>query len=377
MGRTETAPVSTVSAWELDTGVRSAGTAALHAVRAMSAEETWAVGGVVDPDTGRMRALVGRWAGEFRFVRPSDVPRTLDVSLFGVDWAGPHVWAVGAVSDGAGGGRARIERYSRRQCTGVTVPGPALDRNNALHAVGMLAPDEGWAVGGSGPGADRPFTRPLVARWDGTVWRAVPCPRTGSLTNRLDAVSARCSDDVWAVGHSSDLGCEDRPEALVLHWDGVRWEHVPVPEHLRAGAEPRAVAAVARDSVWVTGSTVLPGQAHGVGLVLHWDGEEWRSIPVEEPVTEVTGVSAVSEDDVWFSAYALPPGGTENVHVAHWDGQNFGPEFTGPLPQGHVGSALNGITAAGDQVTAVGWRMTTETPFQLPAALLGCSSASA
>jgi hypothetical protein len=96
-----------------------------------------------------------------------------------------------------------------------------------------------------------------------------------------------------------------------------------------------------------------------------------------EPVTEVTGVTAVTEDDVWFSAYALPPGGTENVHVAHWDGQDFRPAFTGPLPQGHVGSALNGITAAGDRVTAVGWRMTTDTPFQLPAALLGCSSASA
>jgi hypothetical protein len=374
MGRTTTAPVTT---WELDTGVRSAGTAALHAVRAVSADETWAVGGVLDPDSGRMRALVGRWTGEFGFVRPADVPRALDVSLFGVDWSGQHVWAVGAVSDGAGGGRARIERYSRRQGTAVAVPGPAVDRDNALHAVSMVAPDEGWAVGGCGPSAGTAFTRPLIARWDGTVWRAVPCPRPGA-HNRLDAVSARCSDDVWAVGQRTGDGCEDRPEALVLHWNGERWVHVPVPEELGAGTELRAVAAVGPNSVWATGSTVLPGQVHGVGVVLHWDGTTWRSmIEDPEPVTEVTGVAAVSEEDVWFSAYALRPGGTENVHVGHWDGERVGPAFTGPLPQGHVGSALNAITATGDRVTAVGWRITTDTPFQLPAALVGCSSASA
>jgi len=375
MGMTEIAPVST---WGLDTSVRSAGTATLHAVRAVSADETWTVGSVVDPDTGRLRALVGRWDGEFRLVRPADVPRNMDVSLFGLDRAGQHMWAVGAMSDGAGGGRARIERYSRKQPAGVAVPAPALDRNNALHGIDMLAPDEGWAVGGTGPRAGAEFTRPLIARWDGTVWRAVPCPGPGSRANRLNAVSARRGDDVWAVGHSSDADCDDRLDALVLHWDGEVWERVPVPALVGAGVELRAVAALSRNSVWAVGTITFPGRAHGTGLVLHWDGRTWRSL-LRDPghVTEVTGVAALSETDVWFSAYAIPPGGTENVHVAHFDGECVRTEFDGPLAQGHVGSALNGITALGDRVTAVGWRITTDTPFQLPAALLGCSSASA
>lgn len=373
MGMTEMAAVST---WELDTGVRSEATAALYGARTVSADETWAVGSVIDPDTGRSRALVGRWdGGEFGFVRPADAARGLDVALFAVDRAGKHMWAVGTVSDGAGGGRARIERYTRRQPSGVAVPAPALDRNNALHGVEMLAPDEGWAVGGAGPSAGAEFTRSLIARWDGTVWRAVPCPSPGSRANRLNAVSARRGDDVWAVGHSTDADCDGRPDALVLHWDGEIWERVPVPALVGAGTELRAVAAVGRNSVWAVGSSMLPGRSHGVGVVLHWDGRTWRSL-LRDPghVTEVTGVAAVSPRNVWFSAYAIPPGGTENVHVAHWDGECVRPSFDGPLPRGHVGSALNGITALGDRVTAVGWRITMDTPFQLPAALLGCSS---
>jgi hypothetical protein len=354
MGITETARVLM---WELDTGVRSTGTADLRAVRAVSADETWAVGFAVSAETGRRRAMVGRWHEEgFRFVRPADAARSVDVTLNGVDWAGRHVWAVGAVTDGTGGGRARIERYSRRHPAGVAVPAPAVDRDNALHAVSMLAPNDGWAVGAAGPGAD--FTRTMAARWDGRVWRAVPCPSPGA-QNRLDAVSARTTDDVWAVGRADDA-------ALVVHWDGKVWSRVPAPD-----AGPlTAVAALDRHSVWATGTR------DGAGVILHWDGKCWRSVLENPgPVTEVTGVAATSEDDVWFSAYALRP--TETVHIAHWDGRCVRPAFTGPLPRGHVGSALHGITAIEDRVVAVGWRKTVDTPHQLPAVLLGCSSAPA
>jgi hypothetical protein len=353
MGTTEAARVLV---WELDTGVRSEGMADLRAVRAVSADETWAVGFVADPVTGRRRGLVGRWDEDgFRFLHPADTVG--EVTLNGVDRGGRYVWAVGAAS-----GRAWIERYARRHHGGEAVPAPAIDRNNALHAISMLGPNDGWAVGAAGPGAD--LTRTLVAHWDGTVWRAKPCPSPGTL-NRLDAVSARATDDVWAVGSTGE-------DALVVHWDGKRWERVAVPE-FGTGTTLLSVDAVGPDSVWVTGSR---GGDRRVGVVLHWDGRRWRSMYDRPgPVTEVTGVAAVSDHQVWFSAYAARPDGSETVHIAHWDGRCVRPAFNGPLPRGHVGSALHAVTVFGHRVTAVGWRMTTDTPYQLPAALLGCSSA--
>jgi hypothetical protein len=164
--------------------------------------------------------------------------------------------------------------------------------------------------GRGGPGAD--LTRTLAVHWNGKVWRAVPCP--GGL-NRLDAVSARTAADVWAVGSSDG-------NALVVHWDGTTWRTLPVGARRGHGGHRRRRARGRRRLVLRV--------RHGAR-------------------------------------------GGETVHIAHWDGSCLRPAFGGPLPRGHVGSALHGIAATEDRVVAVGWRTTVDTPYQLPAALTGRS----
>lgn len=373
MTTTEPLPVST---WRFDQRVRTRGAAGLRAVRMVSADETWAVGTAMATDIGRQRALVARWrADDFTFVEPALAGDDHDVRLFGVDRAGDDVWAVGSISDDTVS-QPRIERYSRQgDCPGEAVAAPVVDKHNALHAVAMLSPTEGWAVGGSGRGAA--LTHTLVTRWDGTTWQAVPSPSPGTLTNRLDGVAARSADDVWAVGHYTGNGCgHDRPAALVLHWDGKSWTRVPVPDVTAGGNMLLAVAVVAPNSVWATGTGVVTDPKSGnpttkTGLVLRRQGRSWQSVSRKSsPVTEMTGVAA-SGTDVWFSAYSELPNGRENVQVEHWDGKELRGVYSGPGSKNNVASALSGIAAAGDRVTAVGWLATDRELVQQPAAVLG------
>lgn len=372
---TNSAPVMQ---WEFDTNVWTPGTAELNGVRAVSANEVWAVGNVTNSDTGRSRALVGRWKGDFRFMDPAELDPALSARLLGVDVAGNDVWAVGWVSDGAGGGHPRIERYSLlSDSAGAVVDGPVVDRDGALHGVVMLSATEGWAVGGSGPGSGADFTQTLIARWNGSTWSPVPSPSPGTLTNRLDAVAARSADDVWAVGHSTS---GDRSDALVLHWDGSSWTEVPVPDVLAGGAELLGVAVAGRDSVWAVGTGIgepAPGKpARQVALALHRNGPAWQSVQFgQTPVTQLSAVTAVSETDVWFAGYSQLPGGPETAHIEHWDGQRMRAEGSGAGERENVATALNSITAAAGRLMAVGWRITTSSPTQLPAALLGRSGA--
>jgi hypothetical protein len=369
MATTETVPLSV---WDFDPRPSAKGPAELRGAMAVSAAELWAVGSADDPESGRSSALVGRWTTrDFGFVKPA--PADQEVRLSGVDHTGDDVWAVGWVSDGGDGGRPRIERYSRLDPVGVAVDGPARDQNSALHGVAMLTASEGWAVGGAGPGADADLTQTLIARWDGKSWQEVQSPSPGTVTNQLDAVSALSSDDVWAVGHSTS---GDVPEALVLHWDGSEWSRVPIPG-LAAGIELLDVAVVSRDSVWAVGTSVPNPRDtkpwRQLAVVLHWDGSYWRSVlPELVPVTQMSSVAVVSETDVWFAGYAKLPGGQENAHIEHWDGQQLRAEASGASTRGDLASALEGICAAGGRVMAVGWHIPTSAPDQLrqPGALV-------
>ncbi|WP_018681596.1 hypothetical protein [Actinokineospora enzanensis] len=356
--------VSALSSVRFDTRVRVHGTSEFHGALAVSADEMWAVGGTVDPGTGLDVALVGRWGQDFRFVPPADSGQ--GVRLFGVDQAGEDVWAVGRISDGRVGSRPRIERHARHTDSATAVDVPAVDHDSALHDVAMLSATEGWAVGGSGPDTD--FSHNLIVRWDGTGWNEIPCPNPGTATNRLDAVAARASDDVWAVGHSGD---GTHTDAVVLHWDGSAWSQVAIPG---AEIELLDVAVVAHDSVWVVGTTTAPGKSdEHVGVVLHWNGSTWTDVlPDPTAVTQMTGIAVLGPDDIWFAGYAELPGLPDTEHLAHWDGTRLRDEAPAASTTENVASALHRICAVGDRLMAVGWRASSTDPAaRSAAALLG------
>jgi hypothetical protein len=343
-------------------------TGELRAVLAISPEETWAAGHVAPAGKDRDIALVVRWTRDFQEVLPAPMDPALHVRLHALDWADEHVWAVGQVTDSGGGRRPRIERYSRlSDGPGVPIDSPAVAGNAALHGLDMLSAVEGWAVGGSGPGVGAAFTSTLVTRWDGNGWHTVPSPNPGTLANQLNAVAARATDDVWAVGHASSAARQS--EALVLHWDGSAWTQVPTPVLPGLRNELLGVAMAGPNSLWAVGTSFRTETGGQTSLVLHWDGSTWESLPAAFPlVTQTSAVTVVAERDVWFAGYITLSKGAETAHIAHWDGQQLRGEIAVVGTNDQVGTMLNAICAAGDRKVAVGCR-SGNTPNQWPSAL--------
>ncbi len=87
----------------------------------------------------------------------------------------------------------------------------------------------------------------LTIHWDGSQWTAVSAPGVAV----LKAVSARASNDVWAVGIS-----ENSNQAPVMHWDGTAWTIVshpppgPDPDDI---SELYGVLALSSNEVWAVG----------------------------------------------------------------------------------------------------------------------------
>jgi hypothetical protein len=140
---------------------------------------------------------------------------------------------------------------------------------NGLYGVAAIAPNDVWAVGYA-VSLSTPY-QTVTLHWNGSAWQIVPSPnltRPGSY-NALNAVVAISSNNVWAVGGApTDLGVDGR--ALLMHWNGSAWQLFPEPpEVINWYTTSRfGVTARASNDVWAVGQF----------SAWHWNGSTW-SVP--------------------------------------------------------------------------------------------------
>ena len=253
----------------------------------------------------------------------------------------------------AGGGRTLIERWDGIRWKVSPSPNPNPDGVNQLSGVRAVPSDPGtvWAVGS--------YTNPngsfgdltLVLRRTGDTWTRVPSPNVTS-DNHLEAVDATGPSDAWAVGWGSTSPFGGAALPIVLHWDGVGWSKVSIPQ-----PSPMmlfGVAALAPDDVWAVGHTYLGGP-HWIPLVLHWDGEAWTTgiIPAFPLGGQLRDVVAHSPTDVTAVGFAGEGTFAETL-VLHWDGASWTRPAT---PSPGTGPKLFGAAAVDEStVWAAGYR---------------------
>jgi hypothetical protein len=218
-----------------------------------------------------------------------------------------------------------------------------------LRAVDALAPDDIWAVGRyydiyGGGGPDTTFT----VHWDGSTWTHFPTPGING-SGELNGVDAFGPNDVWAVGHCADCAMT----SLTMHWDGVQWTRIPSPSP--AGyITLHDVVAIAPNNVWAVGAN----DGFHSTVAMNWDGTAWSIVPTPNGGTfgddnVLTGVAAVSANDIWAVGYIYPKGGTPTTLAIHWDGSQW-TRVTTPNPGNYV-RRLDGVTAlAANDLWAVG-----------------------
>ena len=194
---------------------------------------------------------------------------------------------------------------------------------NELTAVGAVAGDDVWAVGGHGRAGSTDL--PLIERYDGTSWSVVAGdPSVGSTAN-LTGVDGTSSADAWTVGWNVKSG--DRTiSALAEHWDGTRWTVSPTPTP-GYSSNLTSVSVVSTDDVWAVGTWARSEQnQRDLPLIEHWDGQTWSIIdPPSTPRGAGASLESVSMDR---ANDGIVVGETSNAGIAasysaRWDGETW------------------------------------------------------
>jgi hypothetical protein len=256
-----------------------------------------------------------------------------------------------------------------RSCEWARVPSPNMDPEtltNSLRAVAAVEDDDIWAVGGFYHPAEEATgpTQPLTMHWDGIAWTIVPVPEVGSQYG-LAGMAGVASDDVWAVGSASPEAGGDRP--LTVHWDGTAWTEVASPDPGKPYSHLAEVAAVGPDDVWAVGNWAT-GRGQAGTLAMHWHGTAWSIVATPDPpprpqvgwaYPSLAGIGTLGPNDVWAVGLSnnVAPTGPSNTLAMHWDGMAW-TAVRSPDEPSSTGLPYNGLasvdgTAPGD-VWAVG-----------------------
>lgn len=147
-------------------------------------------------------------------------------------------------------------------------------------------------------GTDTTRARPLLAHWNGRLWKAVPVPiRWGG----VDGLVARNPREAWAT-------VRNRSGTALLRWGGARWTRERLPAYAGTGA---GIAAGPRGTAWLVGTRVMQRK-----------GGKWAET-VLEPLTRGSRiVASLHSDELWRIRERQPATGRPAV-VDRWTGSTW------------------------------------------------------
>ena len=289
---------------------------------------------------------------------PSPNPGSYTDQLNGVAAVSANdAWAVGSYSNTTGPSQTLIEQWNGTNWNVVSGSNVG-DNTNVLNSVAVVSANDVWAVGSSsnttGP------SQTLIEQWDGTSWNAISSPNIGTYDNILTGVAVVSTNDIWAVGYSSDAYYLD--STLIEHWDGTSWSVVPSPypgspwpiHNVLSG-----ITVVSATDVWAVGTYQISSNNKSEmlnTLTEHWDGIKWSIIPSPNHKNNVNNLYAVAAVPGTKQVWNVGSSGTDfTILTEQWNGSAWS-----IVPTKHSSqyqNALYGITVAGgpQDIVAVGY----------------------
>ena len=228
----------------------------------------------------------------------------------------------------------------------IRITRPALFVAAALSIVltGPAAAASSQTVAGTGWTPATSGSGRMAAAYDDTA-------TTQGYQTSLLGVSARTADDVWAVGFS--IGARGI-RGLIRHWDGSAWTTVPSPNFANRTTYLESVTSISANDAWAVGFYSTP-VGRDLTLIEHWDGAHWTQFASPNPgpgFSQLQGVTAVSASNLWAVGFRnTGHGRVVRCLTEHFDGRSW---VAVPC-RGRIGSHLAGVSAAGaSNVWAVG-----------------------
>ena len=286
-----------------------------RAIATIASNDIWIVGSTRKTE-GVIRTGAEHWDGSSWSQVPTPDVGAGENALNGVDAsASKDVWAVGY-----SGHNTLIEHWDGTQWRVVTSPNADTNGDNALTSVDALSSTNAWAVGSSRTDISR---KSLIQRWNGTSWTIVSSPNPGTLSNSLLGVAATGPNDIWAVGWKNS---GDGLRSLLLHYDGTGWtEGATVPKVGTGDNVLTGVSAVSNDDVWATGY-YIDGTQYKT-LTLHFNGTTWSQVPSTngaDGTNILTGVDASSPTSAWAVGFEYRTALDHYVaSTQRWDGSSW------------------------------------------------------
>ena len=310
-------------------------------VSTISPSDVWAAGGRGDLIGFPKFTVAEHWDGTSWTQTPTRNPHkfTTDANFFNSISAvsSTDVWAVGVhIENGGTAEHPLIEHWDGSRWTVSPVPPIAGDA--FLDGVDGRAPDDAWAVGGSGNEA-----KTLILHWDGVSWSIIPSPNpTGNEDDVLFGMVAVASNDAWAVGSANE-----NLAPLIEHWDGSRWSLVQTPT-TPAFSYFRSVSAISSTEVWAVGTSVSDP------LTEHWNGTAWSVVPSpgrsgSDTLSSVVALAPTNVEAVGLTFHAV---GQSETLAENWNGGAWTLDST-PNPSSGI-NQLNGVSGFPNDLWAVG-----------------------
>jgi len=285
---------------------------ALWGVTATSASNAWATGWTSDRAGGNNAKLILHWDGTAWTRVPSPGPARGRLTGVAATSAG-NAWTVGYNTEANNGTSPVILHWDGANW--AQVPAPA--GTSGLFSVSAVSARSAWAAGWADD-PSRGTRTTLILRWDGTAWARVPSPTPGNEQGYVNYVTAASDGTAWAAGYAIPNSGSSAERPLLMRWDGSTWQAVPVPG-AAANTTFYGLAATPAGTAWAVGCTTIKplGSCHN-GLVLQWNGTSWAR--VEAPAGfKVGGVVVLSATD----ALAVGSGDPSRIFLTRWNGETW------------------------------------------------------
>lgn len=223
--------------------------------------------------------------------------------------------------------------------------------DNSLWALGVLAPNNAWAVGAYYDPST--FAYPtLIEHWNGASWSVVPSPSPGGSNGLYAVARVPCNpscngqfytNTVWTVGTTFDTNLQ-LWRTLIEHYDGTSWSVVPSPNSGNVDNYLYGATAVASNDVWADGAicTSQCGTSSETDqtLIEHWNGSSWSIVPSPNPDPTSNRLIAMA---------AIPCSGS--CHQPYYSNNLWAVGFT---PSGALDEQWNGSTWSGGTLPTAG-----------------------
>jgi hypothetical protein len=171
------------------------------------------------------------------------------------------------------------------------------------------------------------------------AWTIVPSVDPVAGDNQLTAVSARSTNDAWAVGFFVGADRDEGRFMLTERWNGSTWNLVRTPHVVHFDENLLAVAASGADEAWAVGSTNQAGFASTNPLAAHWNGSAWTTVATAATTGSAKSILSGVVDFGPTNAWAVGRSRTGLALIEHWDGAAWS-IVVSPAPPVHAGSTL-------------------------------------